>query len=125
MKEKAFRELHMELCWNIVKGGKKMDYINAFWVGGLICALAQILLDRTKMMPGRVMVSLVVPGCILGFVQIFKPLQEYAGAGVSVPLSRFWKYFMERCKRGSRQGRIYRNFFLEDSRQVRQESAAH
>ena len=45
MKEKAFRELHMELCWNIVKGGKKMDYINAFWVGGLICALAQILLD--------------------------------------------------------------------------------
>ena len=58
MKEKAFRELHMELCWNIVKGGKKMDYINAFWVGGLICALAQILLDRTKMMPGRVMVSL-------------------------------------------------------------------
>ena len=51
-----------------------MDYINAFWVGGLICALAQILLDRTKMMPGRVMVSLVVLGCILGFVQIFKPL---------------------------------------------------
>ena len=97
MKEKAFRELHMELCWNIVKGGKKMDYINAFWVGGLICALAQILLDRTKMMPGRVMVSLVVLGCILGFVQIFKPLQEYAGA----------------------------EFFLEDSRQVRQESAAH
>ena len=35
MKEKAFQELHMELCWNIVKGGKKMDYINAFWVGGL------------------------------------------------------------------------------------------
>lgn len=89
MKEKAFRELHMELCWNIVKGGKKMDYINAFWVGGLICALAQILLDRTKMMPGRVMVSLVVLGCILGFVQIFKPLQEYAGAGVSVPLLGF------------------------------------
>ena len=89
MKEKAFRELHMELCWNIVKGGKKMDYINAFWVGGLICSLAQILLDRTKMMPGRVMVSLVVLGCILGFVQIFKPLQEYAGAGVSVPLLGF------------------------------------
>ena len=66
-----------------------MDYINAFWVGGLICALAQILLDRTKMMPGRVMVSLVVLGCILGFVQIFKPLQEYAGAGVSVPLLGF------------------------------------
>lgn len=72
-----------------------MDYINAFWVGGLICALAQILLDRTKMMPGRVMVLLVVTGCILGFVHIFKPLQEFAGGGVSVPLLGFgntlWK----------------------------------
>ncbi|MDY5846229.1 MAG: SpoVA/SpoVAEb family sporulation membrane protein [Bariatricus sp.] len=72
-----------------------MDFINAFWVGGLVCALVQILLDRTKMMPGRVMVLLVVTGCILGFVQIFKPLQEYAGAGVSVPLLGFgnilWK----------------------------------
>lgn len=87
-----------------------MDYINAFWVGGLICALAQILLDRTKMMPGRVMVSLVVLGCILGFVQIFKPLQEYAGGRRERATARFWKYFMERGKRGSRQGRIYRNF---------------
>lgn len=72
-----------------------MDYINAFWVGGLICALAQILLDRTKMMPGRVMVLLVIAGCVLGFVQIFQPLQEFAGAGVSVPLLGFgntlWK----------------------------------
>ena len=72
-----------------------MDYVNAFWVGGLLCALAQILLDRTKMMPGRVMVFLVVTGCILGFTQIFKPLQEYAGAGVGVPLLGFgntlWK----------------------------------
>ena len=86
-----------------------MDYINAFWVGGLICALAQILLDRTKMMPGRVMVSLVVLGCILGFVQIFKPLQEYAGAGVSVPLLGFGNTLWNGV-RGSRQGRIYRNF---------------
>lgn len=72
-----------------------MDYINAFWVGGLVCALVQILLDRTKMMPGRVMVFLVVSGCILGFLHIFQPLQEYAGAGVSVPLLGFgntlWK----------------------------------
>ena len=72
-----------------------MDYINACWVGGLVCALVQILLDRTKMMPGRVMVLLVVTGCILGFVHIFKPLQDYAGAGISVPLLGFgntlWK----------------------------------
>lgn len=72
-----------------------MDYINAFWVGGLICALVQILLDWTKLMPGRVMVLLVITGSILGFLGIFGPLQEFAGAGVSVPLLGFgntlWK----------------------------------
>lgn len=79
----------MESCWNIAKEEMIMDYINAFWVGGLICALVQILLDRTKMMPGRVMVFLVVSGCILGFLHIFQPLQEYAGAGVGIPLLGF------------------------------------
>lgn len=66
-----------------------MEYINAFWVGGLVCALVQILLDRTKMMPGRVMVLLVVLGSVLGFVGVFEPVQNYAGAGVSVPLLGF------------------------------------
>lgn len=72
-----------------------MDYINAFWVGGLICALAQILLDRTKMMPGRIMVLLVCTGSVLGFLNIYQPFQEFAGAGASVPLLGFgnvlWK----------------------------------
>ena len=72
-----------------------MDYINAFWVGGLICALAQILLDRTKLMPGRVMVLLVCTGAVLGALHIYQPLQDYAGAGASVPLAVFgnllWK----------------------------------
>lgn len=66
-----------------------MDYINAFWVGGLVCALVQILLDKTKLMPGRVMVMLVCTGAVLGAVGIFKPLQEFAGAGISVPLLGF------------------------------------
>lgn len=82
----------MELFWNTVK---KMDYINAFWVGGLVCALVQILLDRTKLMPGRVMVLLVVSGCLLGFIGVFEPIQKYAGAGITVPLVGFgnvlWK----------------------------------
>ena len=47
-----------------------MDYFNAFWVGGLICALVQILLDKTKLMPGRVMVLLVCTGSILGAIGI-------------------------------------------------------
>ncbi len=66
-----------------------MDYINAFWVGGLICALVQILLDRTKMMPGRVMVLLVCSGAALGFLGIYDKFQEWAGAGASVPLLGF------------------------------------
>ncbi|MGO5052678.1 SpoVA/SpoVAEb family sporulation membrane protein [Lachnospiraceae bacterium LCP25S3_G4] len=72
-----------------------MDYLNAFWVGGLVCALVQILLDRTKMMPGRVMVLLVCTGSVLGFIGIFEPILKFAGAGISVPLLGFgnvlWK----------------------------------
>ena len=66
-----------------------MDYLNAFWVGGLICALSQILLDKTKMLPGRVMVTLVVIGCVLNFLGIYEPFSEYAGAGANVPLMGF------------------------------------
>lgn len=72
-----------------------MDYINAFWIGGLICALVQILLDRTKLMPGRVMVLLVCSGAVLGFLKIYEPFSKFAGAGASVPLLGFgnvlWK----------------------------------
>ena len=66
-----------------------MDYVNAFWVGGLICALVQILLDRNKLMPGRVMVLLVCTGAVLGFFGIYEPFQKFAGAGASVPLLGF------------------------------------
>ena len=72
-----------------------MDYINAFWVGGLICALTQILMEKTKMLPGRIMVLLVCAGAVLGAVGIYQPLIDYAGAGASVPLLGFgntlWK----------------------------------
>ena len=66
-----------------------MDYFNAFWVGGVICALVQILLDKTKLMPGRVMVLLVCSGVLLSAVGIYQPLVDYAGAGASVPLPGF------------------------------------
>ena len=72
-----------------------MDYFNAFWVGGLICALVQILLDKTKLMPGRVMVLLVCTGSILGAIGIYQPLIDFAGAGAAVPLlgygNTLWK----------------------------------
>jgi stage V sporulation protein AE len=72
-----------------------MEYINAFWVGGLICALTQILMEKTKMLPGRIMVLLVCSGAVLGAVGIYQPLIDYANAGASVPLLGFgntlWK----------------------------------
>lgn len=72
-----------------------MDYVNAFWVGGLICALVQILMEKTKMLPGRIMVLLVCSGAVLGALQVYEPFQEFAGAGASVPLLGFgnvlWK----------------------------------
>lgn len=72
-----------------------MEYLNAFWVGGLICALTQILMEKTKMMPGRIMVLLVCCGAVLGAAGIYQPLIDYAGAGASVPLLGFgnllWK----------------------------------
>lgn len=72
-----------------------MDYVNAFWVGGLICALVQILLEKTTLLPGRVMVILVCLGAVLGAVGVYEPLIDFAGAGASVPLLGFgntlWK----------------------------------
>ena len=72
-----------------------MDYINAFWIGGIICVLVQILMEKTKLMPGRIMVLLVCTGVILGAIGIYEPFLEYAGAGASVPLLGFgnvlWK----------------------------------
>lgn len=66
-----------------------MDYVIAFVVGGVICALAQILMDTTKMLPGRIMVLLVCTGVVLGAIGIYQPFSEWAGAGANVPLMGF------------------------------------
>lgn len=66
-----------------------MDYLKAFFVGGAICAVVQILLDCTKLLPGRVMVILVCLGAILGAIGIYEPFAKWAGAGASVPLTGF------------------------------------
>ena len=62
-----------------------MDYFHAFWVGGLICALVQILLDKTKLMPGRVMVLLVCSGAVLSAIGLYRPFADFAGAGAFCP----------------------------------------
>ncbi|MEY8426376.1 stage V sporulation protein AE [Lachnospiraceae bacterium 46-15] len=66
-----------------------MDYIYAFLVGGAICALVQILMEKTKLMPGRIMVILVCGGSVLGALGLYEPFKEFAGAGASVPLLGF------------------------------------
>ncbi len=66
-----------------------MDYLKAFIIGGAICAAVQILMDNTKLMPGRIMVILVCLGSLLGAVGIYEPFTEWAGAGASVPLIGF------------------------------------
>lgn len=75
-----------------------MDYFNAFWVGGLICALVQILMEKTKMMPGRIMVLLVCLGALLGAIGLYQPFVDFAGAGASVPLLGFGNVLMKGVK---------------------------
>ena len=66
-----------------------MDYLKAFLVGGCLCLLGQILIDKTKLTPARILVSYVVIGVFLGAVGIYKPLADFAGAGATVPLTGF------------------------------------
>lgn len=66
-----------------------MDYVKAFLTGGVICALVQILMDKTKLMPGRIMVLLVCTGAALGFLGVYEPFISWAGTGASVPLLGF------------------------------------
>ena len=75
-----------------------MEYLIAFLVGGSICALVQILLEKTKLMPGRVMVLLVVSGAIISFLGWYEPFVEFAGAGASVPLLGFGHVLMKGVK---------------------------
>ncbi|MFU0823655.1 stage V sporulation protein AE [Clostridium sp.] len=65
------------------------DYIMAFLVGGIICVIAQILMDKTKLSPGRILVIFVTSGVILGALKIYDPIIKYGKAGASVPLPGF------------------------------------
>lgn len=66
-----------------------MDYLKAFVIGGIICVIGQILIDKTKLTPARILVSYVVAGVLLTGVGLYEPLVEYAGAGATVPLTGF------------------------------------
>ena len=66
-----------------------MEYLKAFVVGGLLCLIGQILIDKTKLTPARILVSYVVIGVMLGGIGVYEPLAEFAGAGATVPLTGF------------------------------------
>ncbi len=76
-----------------------MDYLKAFVVGGIICSLGQILIDKTKMTPARILVIYVVLGVILGTFGIYGKLADFAGAGASVPLTGFGYTLSEGVKK--------------------------
>ena len=75
-----------------------MSYIIAFLVGGVICALVQILMEKTKMLPGRIMVLLVCLGAFFSFIGLYEPFTEFAGAGATVPLTGFGHVLMKGVK---------------------------
>lgn len=66
-----------------------MDYLKAFLIGGAICLVGQLLIDKTKLTPARILVSYVVAGVILRAVGLYEPFAEFAGAGAAVPLTGF------------------------------------
>ena len=66
-----------------------MDYLKAFLVGGVLCVVGQILIDKTKLTPARILVSYVVIGVFLGAVDVYPSLVDFAGAGATVPLTGF------------------------------------
>ncbi len=66
-----------------------MDYLKAFLIGGILCLIGQILIDKTKLTPARILVSYVVAGVFLGAIGVYEALVEFAGAGATVPLTGF------------------------------------
>lgn len=66
-----------------------LTYLKAFLVGGLFCAIGQVLIDYTKLTPARILVAYVVAGVALGAIGVYEPLVEFAGAGATVPLTGF------------------------------------
>ncbi len=66
-----------------------MEYLNAFVCGGILCAIGQLLIDKTKLTPAKILVSYVVTGVILGAIGIYEPIKAWGGAGATVPLTGF------------------------------------
>ena len=82
------------------------EYFNAFWVGGLLCAIAQILIDKTKLTPARILVGFVVAGVILGGIGVYERIVDFAGAGATVPIIGFGNTLAQGVIKGLREDGI-------------------
>ena len=76
-----------------------LDYIKAFLVGGLICTIGQLLIDKTNLTPAKILVSFVVAGVFLGAIGLYQPIVEWAGAGASIPLTGFGNVLAQGIKK--------------------------
>lgn len=76
-----------------------MEYLNAFLVGGIICLIGQILIDKTNLTPARILTGFVVGGVILSALGLYKPIADFGGAGATVPISGFGHLMAEGVKK--------------------------
>ena len=76
-----------------------MIYLKAFFIGGIICVVGQILIDNTKLTAGRILVGFVVSGVVLSAMGLYQPLVDFAGAGATVPLTGFGYTLVEGTKK--------------------------
>ena len=76
-----------------------MEYIKAFLVGGFLCSIGQILIDRTKLTPARILTGYVVAGVLISVAGLYEPLVEFGGAGATVPLTGFGHLLANGVKR--------------------------
>lgn len=77
-----------------------MDYVKAFVVGGLLCVVGQLLIDKTKLTPARILVCYVVLGVFLGGIGLYEKLVDFAGAGATVPLTGFGNTLARGVRKG-------------------------
>ena len=94
-----------------------MIFLKAFLVGGLICAVGQILIDWTKLTPARILVLFVTLGVLLGAIGLYEPLVKWAGMGASVPLTGFG-YLLAKGTKEAVASRCGRHYCCDDQRAV-------
>jgi stage V sporulation protein AE len=83
-----------------------LDYLIVYLVGGAICIIAQILIDKTKLTPARILVTYVCTGVFLSAIGVYKPFADFAGAGATVPLTGFGHMLFQGVKEGIRENGI-------------------